>query len=278
MKTPKFLLAALMLFSVVATSCQKDEDINDPKDVNRAAVDNAKAENSFADLFKQASDGMMQASETVTGNRAMYSSLSGTATLTIDPFDLTTFPKTVTLDFGSTNVLCNDGNYRRGKIVMVATGWYHDSLSVITVTPDSYYVNDNLVEGLESFTCNGHNAAGHMNHDVYIDGTVTGIDGSMISYHSERNYEWIEGELTTLNPWDDVYLIHGTANGTNIYGEDYTMTVTTPLRVQAGCRWITAGILVIESNGNQMIVDYGDGNCDGLVTVTINGNIYNINV
>lgn len=75
-----------------------------------------------------------------------------------------------------------------------------------------------------------------------------------------------------------MYLIHGTANGTNIWGEDYTMTVTTPLRIQAGCRWITAGILVLESNGNVMTVDYGDGSCDGLVTVTINGNLYNINV
>jgi len=278
MKTPKFLLAALMLFAVVATSCQKDEDVKDPKDVNRAAVDNAKAENAFADLFKQSGDGLMQANETVSGNHAMYSSLAGNVTLTITPYDLTTFPKTITLDYGSTNVLCNDGNYRRGKIVVVATGWYYDSLSVTTVTPDGYYLNDNLVEGVISYTCKGHNAAGHMNHDVYIDGTVTGIDGSMISYHSERNYEWIEGEPTTLNPWDDVYLIHGTAYGTNIYGEDYTMTVTTPLRLQAGCRWITEGIMVIESNGNQMTVDYGDGNCDGTVVITLNGNNYLINV
>ena len=220
----------------------------------------------------------MQANEMVTGNHSPYASLSGTATLTITPYDLTTFPKTITLDFGTSNVMCNDGHYRRGKLVMVATGWYRDSASVITVTPDAYYVDDNLVEGLISVTNKGHNAAGHMNHDIYIDGTVSDNGGNMISYHSERNNEWIEGESTTLDPWDDVHLITGTAYGTNVYGEDYTMTVTSPLRLQASCQWITSGILVIATDDYQAIVDYGNGDCDGTVTIQLNGNYYVLNV
>jgi hypothetical protein len=275
MKTQKIILAALFAVAIAFTSCRKDEDIVKPDFTNRSATDNATAENMFADVFKQASDGMEHAKQTVEGNHSSYDALNSNVSITIDPYDLTTFPKTITLDFGSANALCDDGYYRRGKVVIVTTGWYRDSGTVITVTPENYYVNDNFVEGMESLTNKGHNAAGNLNYDYFVDGTVTTTDG-IISWHSERNNEWIEGESTELNPWDDVYLVTGSAYGTNAEGEDYTMNITSPLRVQAGCRWITAGVLVIQSGNYQLIVDYGDGNCDGLVTVTYNGTDYQI--
>ncbi len=277
MKTNRIILAALLAIAIVSTSCRKDDDVTPPDFTNRSATDNAKAENMFGDVFKQATDGVDRAQNTVSGTHSMYSSLNTQTTLTIDPYDLTTFPKTITIDFGSTNVMCDDGHYRRGIITVVLTGWYRDSGSVITVTPQDYYVDDNYVEGIETLTNKGHNGAGNLNYDYYIDGTVTTTDG-VIFWHSERNNEWIEGESTTLNPWDDVYLVTGTAYGTNAAGEDYTMSISSPLRVQVGCRWVTAGVLVIESGNYQLIVDYGDGSCDGLVTVTWNGTDYQIYV
>lgn len=274
MKTQKIILAALFALSLAATSCRKDN--NDDMEFNyRSATDNAQAENSFSDVFKQASDGMSQAKETVEGNKSSYASLSGCATLTITPYDLTTFPKTITLDFGPTNVMGNDGNYRRGKIVVVTTGWYRDSATVITVTPEDYYVNDNFVQGQETVTNNGHNAAGNLNYDIEIAGTVTTTDG-IISWNSSRNNEWIEGEDTYLNPWDDVYLVTGSGYGTNVEGEDYTITITSPLRVQVGCRWITQGSMVLVSGTFEISVDYGTGNCDNEAVVTFNGQDYTI--
>jgi len=277
MKTSRIILAALFALSVAATSCSKQLEIELPSSPSRSATDNAIAENAFNDIFKQAEDGMENAQATVNGDRAAYNSLTGVATVTIDPFDLTTFPKTITVDFGSTNVMCNDGKLRRGKIIIVATGWYRDSSSVITATPDNYYVNDNNVQGYHTITNNGHNLAGNLNYDVEIDGTVTTQDGT-IYWHSDRNNEWIEGESTTLNPWDDVYLVTGTANGTNINGTPYTWTIVSPLRVEVGCKWVTEGVLMLEANGEQLLIDYGDGNCDGLVTVTYNGTDYQIYV
>ncbi|PLW92347.1 MAG: hypothetical protein C0592_09255, partial [Marinilabiliales bacterium] len=61
-------------------------------------------------------------------------------------------------------------------------------------------------------------------------------------------------------------------------GEAYTWTIVSPLRVEIGCKWVTEGVLMLEANGEQLLIDYGDGNCDGLVTVTYNGNDYQIYV
>lgn len=274
MKIKNLILIAIVSFSVLTMSCNRDR-ANENFSL-RSARDNATAENMFDDLFKQASDGLVYAEDSASGGRGMqYLYSGGCATVTITPFDLVTFPKTITIDFGTTNCLGNDGRYRRGVIELVTTGWYRDSGTVITVTPQNYFVDDNQITGYKTVTNMGHNQAGNLNYDVEIDGTVITSEGT-ITHVSSRNREWIEGESTVFNPWDDKYLITGTAHGTNVEGEPYTMTILQALQVQFGCRWVQAGILQIESGGYTIVVEYGDGSCDANAVVTINGNTYNI--
>ena len=272
MKRALFLLIPALFLSliVVISSCKRDRS----SDNYRSAIDNATAENMFNDVFKQATDGVIAAEDSVDG-RAVNSMLSTCATITISPFDFVTFPKTITVDFGTSNCLGNDGRYRRGKVVMSTTGWYRDSGTVITVTPDNYYVNDNLVQGNKTLTNNGHNTSGNLTYTLQVNGTVTTSEG-IIYWNSTRQHEWIEGENTVLNPWDDVYLITGSADGTNVQGEDFDVVINTPLRVQVGCRWITAGSMTLTSGDFTISVDYGNGTCDANAVVTVNGNTYNI--
>jgi len=268
-----FILALVLGVTTLFSSCKKEEDNNN----YRSALDNATAENMFSDVFKQATDGMVAAQDSAEGNKNCMATMAACATLTIIPFDLTTFPKTVTVDFGSANCLGSDGRYRRGIVTMTTTGWYRDSSTVITVTPQNYYVNDNLVQGTKTITNLGHNTNGKLVYALFVDGTVTTSDGT-IEWTSTRQHEWIEGESTVFNPYDDVYLITGTAEGTNVEGEEFDVVVNTALRVQIGCRWITAGSLTLTSGNFTMIVNYGDGACDAAATVTINGEVYNINM
>jgi len=274
MKQSFFFLLALALSALtILSSCKKDDD--DDKNKYQSAVDNATAENMFSDVFKQATDGMIAAQDSAEGSKNCMESMASCATLTISPFDLTTFPKTVTVDFGTVNCMGTDGRYRRGVVTMTTTGWYRDSGTVITVTPQNYYVNENLVQGTKTITNMGHNNAGNLVYALFVDGTVTNSDGT-IEWTSTRQHEWIEGEPTVFNPWDDVYLITGTADGVNIQNEEFHVVVNTALRVQVGCRWITAGSLTLTSGNFTMLVNYGDGACDAAATVTINGAVYNI--
>jgi hypothetical protein len=272
----KSLLFFILVFSIILTSCNKDD-----KEYNTKVAENyALGESMFSDVFKQVTDGSLWAEDTITnkGAKSSYTSLtSSCATLSITPFDLTTFPKTLIVDYGTTNCLCSDGRYRRGVINAVLTGWYRDSSTVITINPSNYFVNDYLVEGTKTVTNKGHNTSGNLEYDIVVtNGSITGQEGTS-TWNTNRTNEWIECESTIFNPWDDVYLIRGSANGVTVESEAYTMNILQDLRVELSCKWIVSGLLRIEgSNSYTIDVDYGNGNCDALAVVTINN--YSINI
>ena len=203
--------------------------------------------------------------------------LSDCATVTIDT---TGFPRVMTIDFGDTNCLGNDGRYRRGKIIISFTGRYWHPGTIITTTFDDYYVNDNQVEGSKVVTNNGFNDSGNMNWDIAVNGIITLADGEgTISWNSQRNREWIEGISTPFNRWDDIYLITGQATGERANGLHWTRHITNPLRVELACRFIVSGTMEITPEGRPVrILDFGDGSCDNEATVTVNGNTYTIHL
>lgn len=270
----KFQISLILVFSLffIIGACNRDEK----KDNYRSAKDNSTAENMFDDVFTQVKDGVIKAQDSVSGKKSELTVLSTCASLTITPFDVTTFPKTIVVDFGTSNCLGTDGRYRRGKININTTGWYRDSSTVITVTPENYYVNENKVRGTKTITNQGHNTAGHLIFKINISNASVTTSEGLISWESLRYREWTEGESTVLNPWDDVYQITGTADGTNVEGEQFNVTILTPLRIKVGCRWITAGALKLTSGDTEIIVDYGNGACDANAKVTVNGNTYDI--
>jgi len=74
-----------------------------------------------------------------------------------------------------------------------------------------------------------------------------------------------------------IQIDRGTANGVSVEGEAYTMNTITDLRVEIGCRWVVSGILNIDGENSYTIeVDYGNGNCDGIATITVNNYSFNI--
>jgi hypothetical protein len=88
--------------------------------------------------------------------------------------------------------------------------------------------------------------------------------------------EWIQG-TDTHNRWDDIYLITGTANGIRPNGLTWEREIINPLRVELACRFIVSGTIEIRPEDRPVrLFDYGNGDCDNIATVTINGEIYTI--
>jgi hypothetical protein len=261
------------VISVVFTSCKKEKDDDDKETVS--SRDNALAEgtyNDVANMSDQASTGSL--STYIMPDHTGYKSMLSTcATVTRDSMST---PRLITIDFGTTNCLCNDGRYRRGIIYISYTGQYRDSLSTHTITFNNYYVNDNKVSGSKTVTNNGHNAAGHLTYSISVNGQIDKATGGTITWTSSRTREWIAGESTA--GWgDDVYLITGSANGTASSGTNYTLTITSPLRKEIGCRHFVSGTFDLTPSGKATRhVDFGTGACDNAATVTINGHIYNV--
>ena len=97
-------IALAFTICIVYTGCKKED--KKPKGYS-AASDNANADNAFAGIWKQISK---------VSNDSSQLRSSGYPTFSITPFDLTTWPKDVVIDFGPTNILGSDLVNRRGKI------------------------------------------------------------------------------------------------------------------------------------------------------------------
>lgn len=273
MKSKKIYFGILMLGLIILLSnaCRKD---NDNDNDTGSASDNALAENLFTDVHgvidQAASSNSMKGTDSIA-----YPLLGSCAQISIDT---TVNPHTMTVDFGSTNCLCGDGRYRRGIIQVNYTGKYRDSGTVINVTFNNYYVNDNKIMGSKTITNLGRNSNNNLNWSVLVSGSVLKANGNLISWNSTRNREWIAGE-STLTVWDDAYFISGSANGISANGNTFSVTITNPLKKEIGCKHFVSGTFDLNISGKSTrTVDFGNGVCDYTATVTINGNVYTLNL
>ncbi len=280
-----FLLILSLLLTVA--SCKKDEETEPEKEPidnqTTASRDNNNAENIFGDIKRVVEEAVNDEGQSNPGSGSKLTgySFGNCALVSVNTTwaDTTVWPKTVTIDFGTSNCTGNNGVNRRGKIIVVVSDRYRNPGSVLTVTTDNYYVNDHKVDGVKTLTNNGRNAANNLTFTVQVsNGIVTYPSGSTFNWQSTRTNEWIEGESTTLftngfaGVCDDVYLITGNASGTNVNDLSFTVNITSALRKEMCCRWIVSGALDIIPQGKlTRSVNYGNGTCDHIATVTIAG-------
>lgn len=262
-------LAAFTLLMLAA--CKKDKEDSDPVDLDyTAASDNARAEDDFDDMMTQ-----VDAAASDRGLRDMEDGCTPTITI-----DTVAMPHTMDIDFGTVNCTANNGRLRRGVLHVTFTGRYRDQGTVITITPQNYYVNDKHVEGTKTITNMGLDQNGHLYYTIVVDGTITAADGSWShSHHAERTRTWIAGSDTP--EWnDDIYSITGGGYGTNRHGVHYTTTITSALRVEHACAYrVTAGVVEIHPDNKPVrTIDYGTGSCDGTITVSVNGHTFTVTV
>ncbi len=279
MKTKQLSFGIITLVIVCAcifSSCKKKDKEEKDTDTT-AAADQSLASTTVNDMTNISDEAGINHSISSFRTEESNAILSSCSTLT---FDTLAAAKTITVNFGTTNCVGNDGRSRRGAIILNFTGRYRDSSTVITVTPQNYFVNDNQVTGSKIITNKGHNAAHHL---VYsINATIQIIkanNGGTITWQSTREREWTAGENTYT--WsDDMYSITGTASGTTAGGNSFQSVITSPLirNMAIGCRRnFTAGVLVHTPSGKATrTIDYGNGACDDQATVTINGTVYNV--
>lgn len=274
----KFILTSAMLMlggAVILFSCKKDRTNNDGDDGNYAG-DQARLEQTFDDVQDIAEEAAINGSISNFKTTQGPTILNGCATVTRDTISV---PHTVTIDFGPTNCLCNDGRNRRGQILVSYNGHYRDSGSVHTITFNNYYVNDNQVTGTKTVTNMGHNASGQSYFTVNVNGAVIlANNAGTHSCTSARTRTWIAGEGTAIRA-DDIFEITGTASVTRANNKSFTINITTPLRKALNCNWIEQGVVQITptaQSAQARTLDYGNGNCDNQATITVGNNSHTI--
>jgi len=231
------LLPVALLVALSFTSCKKNK-----YDKSEAPKNNAIVENAFDEMTNMSD-------QAIKGNLVYYKmdlvnvyygkwdegnavKTPCTVNITIDTLSS---PKSVTIDWGTTNCDCNDGKQRRGKIITTFTGSYYNAGTVITHTPVDYYVNDHKVSGTKTVTNMGLNSSSQPYYNVAVNGLVNMSTGEIITFNSNRGRTFTARSATPLYLWDDEYDIFGLAAASVVNGNCLAWNITLPVPPQT---WI----------------------------------------
>ncbi|WP_372752675.1 hypothetical protein [Mariniflexile sp.] len=199
----------------------------------------------FQDAGNNSGDAVFSAQVKATPTKINESKTNG-PDITVTPFDLTTFPKTIVIDYGD-GILCEDGITRKGiATILSVNNWYGVPGSEHTTTFTNYYHNDYKVEGTHKVVNLGENNDGDLQYSVSIEnGKITTSTGKTISYTENSTRTWVAGSSTPLNIWDDEYTLNGTQTGVSSKGVSYSITTEESLHFVLKPRNIKSGILDI---------------------------------
>ncbi len=267
----KFLLPAITAATLLGfSSCKKATTADNTAEIETTfdlAAKGGIAENLTQDaqnVLNAAAVDNNIAGNVVQGNTGVDGVL-GCATVTVTP--LVGFPKNIVIDYGTTGT-CNN---RTGKINITLTDSLRKSGSVATMTFTNYIVGVYKKEGTITWT-NTSTATQKSWNRVCVGGKITNT--------TNGNYWLHEGQQTivqtagngTSSILDDEFSITGGRTTTNAAGQTRVGTILTALQKKTICDNIDKGTYKIQGPNHVAIIDFGDGTCDNIATISIDGN------
>jgi hypothetical protein len=271
------LLSIALTFSVGAflISCSEDETLNSS---DKQSVSSEASTDSYFEEAEDLSSTVSFATNGDLGGRVhgvdddrlvcATLSLSDGATLT---------DGTITIDFGTG---CTRGEItRKGKIIITYSGDRRTEGSSHTITFDGFYVNGVKIEGTRTVEVFDATETYIIHEITLTGGKITWPDGTSASRDAHHFRKW-DRKGTPARLDDEIRILaDGTATGSNRDGVEYSMQITEDIVFKAEClalkRFLPASgekVLLIGANaGREITVNYGTGDCDNLITVTING-------
>jgi len=294
-------ITALSLFLFV-NSCKDQDTISFTSDDNSNLQSEANSDAQMEDMSDMANVAMVADAGTQTGSRSSGSSriIGGLIA------DLRFSCAVVTLEFAGDNNPLNEalihgflvidfgngcqgpgGHIRKGKINIEFKGRRYIPGSFITISTDGYSVDGIQIDGSRTETNVTGSTEAAPKFAIHEEGTVTFLDGTTATRESNRTRTWNR----MPNPLEDTWTITGdesqgglAAIGTTRRGHEYVMTITKPLVFKRACAIESKMVIPVEGtkqlvvNDKMITTDFGAGNCDTTITITINGRSKEITV
>ena len=300
MKIPTFFKITFSSFLVIGllasmSSCKKDNNTgsspsNDSTAANQSAS-SISADNAYDDVFQTAiqtgydnniayrvslpENGQVQSNAVHSKSGSTVSNgVNGCAIYTVSPNDTTTFPKTITVDFG-TGCTSSSGVTRKGIITYIYSGKLIYPGTTVSATFTNYSVNGYQLQGTYSIT-NNSSLSGIAFTTKITDGQITFPDASTYTYSGNKTVTQTAGASTLIDPTDDVYSITGSGTfGSN--GNTLVNTISTPLSKAYTCKWVQSGIVSWTCNSNiKGTFDFGNGTCDANAVIKVGSITLNV--
>lgn len=277
MKT-KFLLIGTCIILASFISCNSDEKTNDGTTAaisNDEIITNSKIDTSIEDVTNIA-ENQFTAQQNVNNkpDGTIKNFLPSCATITTV---LTNNTWIRTVDFGIEGCTLENGNSVKGKMVISFSNDFSASTQTISYTFEEFHHNGKKLQGSKSIVrtkkATDLQAEIHPVLTASIDLTITFDDGGVYTRKGTLTKETITGYNTWFNWEDNVSVVTGSGTTTFPNGDTFSAEITTPLEFNAICKkpFALKGILSLTKNGANAIVDFGNGDCNTLVTITRDG-------
>ncbi len=270
MKTPfkRTLIIAVSVLTIFQ-ACTKEKKTEDAPD-NKSEIGLTTAKATSDVFFDDVSQEVIQAN---TESGLTIRETQACATITISPQG-TTFPKTVTIDFG-TGCTGTNGFVRKGKLIYTISKKFINPGAQIAVSFDGYSVNDYKLEGTYTIKNNG-SFTGLNITTTLVDGKITYPDGTWYTRSSVVTWVQAKGADTPLDFSNDEFNITGSGTVKSSTGNELTAASETPLLRKFTCYNTVSGKLNLAFNNITGVLDYGAGECDKAAILTIGNKEYDV--
>lgn len=286
MKT-KFLFMGAFIALTFFISCDTNEKAEDTSAISNEEITADSNIDAAADdvaLIVEDQYAIQQSlSSKISANKVTEASKSSEGIVSVLP-ECATITKvlangtwTRTIDFGTEGCTLHNGNVIKGKIIITFSNDFTTATRTMSYSFVGFYHNGKLIQGNKSITQTLKStellATVHPVFTHSIDMTITFANDKVYSRKGTRVKEMIEGFTTPKNWEDNVFLVWGYHITSSPSGTKITTTITTPLRFVMACRkpFPVSGTVSIIKNDATSILDFGNGECDNLATITIDG-------
>ncbi len=263
----KLFISGFFLFSLIFTACHDiEKKTMNGNEAQTLLTESVTASFIYSSTQEDATRAGLQIESSV---KSAPESLSEYPVITVDPHDLTTWPKTITIDYGPENISSIDGHTRRGVMIVNAFNFPTVEDASWIIDFDEYYFDDYKVEGTQSVKYTGENSSGHPVYNCTLsEGVITSPDNKVFYFEQLTNREFVSGYNTHFDLTgnqedfcDDEYKITGTHSGVSSEGYIYTMSTTEPLLANVCCKWIMDGKLKVDMPDAELDceIDYHPG-------------------
>lgn len=190
--------------------------------------------------------------------------------------------KTVVLDFG-TGCTGPHGRERSGKVIIVYTGQFNDGQANRVITFENFFVNGKQISGTIEVGNYGLNSLSQLTWTrKLVDYTVTFPNGKTVVSNGSTVVTWLEGRGDN-DRTNNVFQVTGSTRVAGPSGRTAECTIIEPIIARFSCLASggflrVAGKKQMKSGNRTRTVDFGDGECDKTIVITINGNVRTITI
>lgn len=179
------------------------------------------------------------------------------------------YPKEIIIDYGE-GCEGRHGLVRTGKIIITMSDDILNKGAVHEITYENVTMGDRQIEMSKIKTNMGQSDDGNWVIETLMEQTITYEDGSTSTRNSTYANEWLSG-FGTEDREDDMFMRTGSGTVVTSEGAEYTRDISTALLFDRSCLYVKSGVIELNKDGSEIIIDFGDGECDQWATVTTDG-------